>query len=265
MLKTPTLLEKLPEKLNIISAITFRPLYLCQTITMKYKRILLKLSGEALGGAKESIDGEKLDQFVGDIKALKDKGVELAIVVGGGNIFRGGKASLRIDRVQGDYMGMLATLINGMALQGALEQQGVYTRLMSGIRMEQVCEPFIRRRAIRHLEKGRVVIFGAGIGNPYFTTDSTASLRAIEIQADLLLKGTRVDGVYSKDPEKFSDAVRYDTLSFQEAYERNLNIMDMTAFTLLKDNNIPVIVFDLFKKGNLLRICNGETAGTMIH
>jgi len=240
--------------------------YICVKLTiMKYKRILLKLSGEALGGAKESIDGEKLDQFVDDIKALKEEGVELAIVMGGGNIFRGGKASLRIDRVQGDYMGMLATLINGMALQSALEQRGVYTRLMSGIRMEQVCEPFIRRRAIRHLEKGRVVIFGAGIGNPYFTTDSTASLRAIEIQADLLLKGTRVDGVYSKDPEKFSDAVRYDTLSFQEAYERNLNIMDMTAFTLLKDNKIPVIVFDLFKKGNLLRICNGETGGTMIH
>lgn len=230
----------------------------------KKKRILLKLSGEAMGG-KENIDGDKLDQFAGDIKALKDTDVEVAIVVGGGNIFRGGNASLHIDRVQGDYMGMLATLINGMALQGALEKQGVFSRLMSGIRMEQVCEPYIRRRAIRHLEKGRVVIFGAGIGNPYFTTDSTASLRAIEIQADLLLKGTRVDGVYSKDPEKFPDAEFYEKLSFQEAYEKNLNIMDMTAFTLLKDNNIPVIVFNILTKGNLLKVYQGEPVGTKIN
>ncbi|HNP06791.1 MAG TPA: uridine monophosphate kinase, partial [Cyclobacteriaceae bacterium] len=172
--------------------------------------------------------------------------------------------TLGIDWVQGDDMGMLATLVNGMALQSALERHGMYTRLMSGIRMEQVCEPFIRRRAIRHLEKGRIVIFGAGIGNPYFTTDSTASLRAIEVQADVVLKGTRVDGVYSKDPEKFDDAVRYEKLSFQEAYEKSLNIMDMTAFTLCMENNLPIVVFDMNKKGNLLKIVQGEKTGTLI-
>jgi len=166
--------------------------------------------------------------------------------------------------VQGDYMGMLATVINAMALQSALERHGMYTRLLAGIKMEQVCEPFIRRRAIRHLEKNRIVIFGAGIGNPYFTTDSTASLRAIEIQADVVLKGTRVDGVYTKDPEKYPDAVRYKTLSFQEAYEKNLNIMDMTAFTLCQENKLPIIVFDMNKKGNLLKIAQGEEAGTLI-
>ncbi|HNP95978.1 MAG TPA: UMP kinase, partial [Cyclobacteriaceae bacterium] len=200
-----------------------------------------------------------------EIQTVKEQGVELAIVIGGGNIFRGGQADvLGIDRVQGDYMGMLATVVNGMALQSALERHGMYTRLMSGIKMEQVCEPFIRRRAIRHLEKGRIVIFGAGIGNPYFTTDSTASLRAIEVQADVVLKGTRVDGVYSKDPEKFSDAVRYDRLSFQEAYEKNLNIMDMTAFTLCMENKLPIVVFDMNKQGNLLRIAKGEETGTLI-
>src|ERR1041384_8713858 len=202
---------------------------------MKYKRILLKLSGEALQGTNKSInfDHNVLEQYSEDLKAVKEKGVEIAIVIGGGNIFRGGQAeSLGIDRVQGDYMGMLATVVNGMALQSALERHGMYTRLMSGIKMEQVCEPFIRRRSIGHLEKGRIVIFGAGIGNPYFTTDSTASLRAIECQADVVLKGTRVDGVYTKDPLKFPDAVRYSSLSFQEAYEKSLNIMDMTAFTL---------------------------------
>src|SRR5690242_18355287 len=189
---------------------------------MKYKRIVLKLSGEALTGSKASnIDPDVLEQYCAEIKEVKDRGVQLAIVIGGGNIFRGGQAeALGIDRVQGDYMGMLATVINAMALQGALERHGIFTRLMAGIKMEQVCEPFIRRRAIRHLEKGRVVIFGAGIGNPYFTTDSTASLRAIEVQADIVLKGTRVDGVYTKDPEKFPDATRYTTLSFQEAYEK---------------------------------------------
>lgn len=190
---------------------------------MKYKRILLKLSGESLQGSSKNtnIDPVMLEQYTEEIKELKEQGVEIAIVIGGGNIFRGGQADiLGIDRVQGDYMGMLATVINGMALQSALERHGMYTRLMAGIKMEQVCEPFIRRRAIRHLEKGRIVIFGAGIGNPYFTTDSTASLRAIEVQADVVLKGTRVDGVYSKDPEKFSDAVRYEKLSFQEAYEK---------------------------------------------
>src|SRR5690606_22655554 len=182
---------------------------------MKYKRILLKLSGEALQGVSKStnIDPAVLEQYCAEIKSVKEQGVEIAIVIGGGNIFRGGQAEqLGIDRVQGDYMGMLATVINGMALQSALERHGLYTRLMAGMKMEQVCEPFIRRRGIRHLEKGRIVIFGAGIGNPYFTTDSTASLRAIEVQAEVVLKGTRVDGVYSKDPEKFPDAVRYTKL-----------------------------------------------------
>jgi uridylate kinase len=234
---------------------------------MKYKRILLKLSGEALQGPTKTtnIDPAVLEQYCSEIQAVREKGVEIAIVIGGGNIFRGGQAdTLRIDRVQGDYMGMLATVINGMALQSALERHGVYTRLMSGINMEQVCEPFIRRRAIRHLEKGRIVIFGAGIGNPYFTTDSTASLRAIETQSSVVLKGTRVDGVYTADPEKFPDAKRYNKLSFQEAYEKNLNIMDMTAFTLCMENKLPIIVFDMNKKGNLLKVVNGEDAGTLI-
>ena len=234
---------------------------------MKYKRILLKLSGEALMGKSKnhSMDPEVLEQYSIEIKAVQEMGVELAIVIGGGNIFRGGQAeALGIDRVQGDYMGMLATVINAMALQSALERHGVFTRLMAGIKMEQVCEPFIRRRAIRHLELGRVVIFGAGIGNPYFTTDSTASLRAIEIQADVVLKGTRVDGVYSKDPEKFKDATRYTNLTFQEAYEKNLSIMDMTAFTLCMENKLPIIVFDMNKPGNLKHILQGEKAGTLI-
>jgi uridylate kinase len=232
---------------------------------MKYKRVLLKLSGESLMGSKNSIDPAVLEQYCDEIKEIQKEGVELAIVIGGGNIFRGGQAeALGIDRVQGDYMGMLATVINAMALQSALERHGMFTRLMAGIKMEQVCEPFIRRRAIRHLEKRRIVIFGAGIGNPYFTTDSTASLRAIEIQADIVLKGTRVDGVYDKDPEKFKDAVKYNKLSFQEAYEKNLSIMDMTAFTLCMENKLPIIVFDMNKKGNLLRILKGEEAGTLI-
>jgi len=214
---------------------------------------------------KSSIDHDILERYAREILTVKEQGVEIAIVIGGGNIFRGGQAeALGIDRVQGDYMGMLATVINAMALQSALEQLGMSTRLMSGIKIEQVCEPFIRRRAIRHLEKGRIVIFGAGIGNPYFTTDSTASLRAVEIQADVVLKGTRVDGVYNKDPEKFPDAVKYNTLTFQEAYERSLNIMDMTAFTLCMENKLPIIVFDMNASGNLLRIASGEPAGTLI-
>src|SRR6478735_8401002 len=237
-----------------------------KNIHMKYKRILLKLSGEALMGSKNyGIDQEILSQYAKEIKAVTDKGVQLGIVIGGGNIYRGMEASTTgIDRVQGDYMGMLATVINGMALQSSLERTGLYTRLLSGIKIEQVCEPFIRRRAIRHLEKGRIVIFGAGTGNPYFTTDSAASLRAIEVQADVVLKGTRVDGVYDKDPEKFSDAVRYEKLSFQEAYSKKLNIMDMTAFTLCMENKLPIIVFDMNKKGNLLKVAKGEEAGTLI-
>lgn len=234
---------------------------------MKYKRVLLKLSGEALMGDKtHGIDSKRLTQYADEIKGIvKEEGVELAIVIGGGNIFRGVEAEANgIGRVQGDYMGMLATVINAMALQSALEKEGMYTRLMAGLNMEQVCEPFIRRRAMRHLEKNRVVIFGAGIGNPYFTTDSTASLRAIEIEAEVVLKGTRVDGVYDSDPEKNSDAKRFDKLSFQEAYEKNLNIMDMTAFTLCQENNLPIIVFDMNKQGNLRRLINGEDVGTLI-
>ncbi|WP_370089279.1 UMP kinase [Ekhidna sp.] len=234
---------------------------------MTYKRILLKLSGEALMGEKQhGIDSKRLTQYAEEIKKVVNQGVEVAVVIGGGNIFRGVEAEASgIDRVQGDYMGMLATVINAMALQSMFEKQGMYTRLMAGLKMEQVCEPFIRRRAIRHLEKGRVVIFGAGIGNPYFTTDSTASLRAIEIEADVVLKGTRVDGVYSEDPEKNPNAERYSKISFQEAYEKNLNIMDMTAFTLCQENNLPIIVFDMNKAGNLQKIVAGEEVGTLIH
>ena len=233
---------------------------------MKYKRILLKLSGEALMGEQQfGIDANRLDQYAKEIKKVHDKGLEIAIVIGGGNIFRGVQAeSAGIDRVQGDYMGMLATVINAMALQGSLEKNGMYTRLMSGLEMEKVCEPFIRRRAIRHLEKGRIVIFGAGLGNPYFTTDSTASLRAIEIEAQVVLKGTRVDGVYTSDPEKDPNATKYSTISFQEVYEKGLSVMDMTAFTLCQENDLPIIVFDMNKDGNLERTILGEEVGTLI-
>lgn len=242
--------------------ILYKPNY----FQMKYKRILLKLSGEALSGNKGyGIDPKILMQYSGEIKRVMDAGTQVAIVIGGGNIFRGvDAAQAGIDRVQGDYMGMLATVINAMALQGALEKVGLFTRLMSGIKMEQVCEPFIRRRAVRHLEKGRVVIFGAGIGNPYFTTDSTASLRAIEIEADVVLKGTRVDGVYSADPEKDVNATRYSNISFEEVYQMGLNVMDMTAFTLCKENGLPIIVFDMNKSGNLYKIAQGEEVGTLI-
>ncbi|MCE2779194.1 MAG: UMP kinase [Algoriphagus sp.] len=206
-----------------------------------------------------------MQQYAEEIKKVKDMGVGIAIVIGGGNIFRGVQAEKSgIDRVQGDYMGMLATLINAMALQSALEQIGLYTRLMSGIKIESVCEPFIRRRAIRHLEKGRIVIFGAGIGNPYFTTDSTAALRAIEIESDVVLKGTRVDGVYTADPEKDPTATKYQNISFTEVYEKNLNVMDMTAFTLCQENNLPIIVFDMNKSENLTKLVNGEQIGTLI-
>lgn len=218
-----------------------------------------------MGERQFGIDPKRLEQYAREIKIVHDEKIEIAIVIGGGNIFRGVQSEqIGIDRVQGDYMGMLATLINGMALQSALEKHGMYTRLMSGIEMHQVCEPFIKRRAERHLEKGRIVIFGAGIGNPYFTTDSTAALRAIEIRADVVLKGTRVDGVYSSDPEKDPNATRYTTISFQEAYEKGLNIMDMTAFTLCQENNLPIIVFDMNKSGNLLNILQGKGSGTLI-
>jgi uridylate kinase len=233
---------------------------------MKYKRILLKLSGESLMGTKQfGIDNNMLSKYAGEIKQIVDQGIEVAIVVGGGNIFRGIQASEGgIDRAQGDYMGMLATVINSMALQSALEGVNIKTRLLSAIKMEQICEPFIRRRAVRHLEKGREVIIGAGTGNPYFTTDTAASLRAIEIEANVILKGTRVDGIYTADPEKNPDAKKYDTITFEEVYEKNLNVMDMTAFTLCKENKLPIIVFDMNQNGNLLKIVNGETIGTLV-
>jgi uridylate kinase len=232
----------------------------------RYKRILLKLSGEALMGEQQfGIEPSRLEQYALEVKRAVEEGIQVAIVIGGGNIFRGVQSTtVGVDRVQGDYMGMLATVINAMAVQSALEQMGVYTRLMAGIKMEQICEPYIRRRAIRHLEKGRVVIFAAGLGSPYFTTDSAASLRAIEIGADVVLKGTRVDGVYSEDPEKNPQATRYENISFEEVYKQGLNVMDMTAFTLCRENNLPIIVFDMNKPGNLLKVLEGQTIGTLI-
>lgn len=234
----------------------------------KYKRILLKLSGEALNGGDKNqvIDFNVLDEYAQEIRRVYDVGVEIAIVIGGGNIFRGASVEKSgIDRVQGDHMGMLATVINGMAVQSSLEKHGMITRLMSAIKMEQVCEPLIRRRAIRHLEKKRIVIFGAGTGNPYFTTDTTASLRAIESEAEVVLKGTRVDGVYTADPEKDPTAVKYTHLSFDEALAKNLKIMDLTAFALCKENNVPIIVFDMNKPGNLFNLVMGdETVGTLV-
>jgi len=219
-----------------------------------------------MGDKNYGIDPNLLEKYSTQIKKLHGLDIEIAIVIGGGNIYRGIEAEESgINRVQGDYMGMLATLINSMALQSHLEKLGCDTRLMSGFNIDQVCEPFIRRRAIRHLEKGRIVIFGAGLGKPYFTTDSTASLRAIEIEADIVLKGTRVDGVYDFDPEKVKDAKKYSELSFNEAYEKNLNIMDMTAFTLCKENNLPIIVFDMNKPGNLIKLVEGEKIGTLIY
>ena len=233
---------------------------------MKYKRILLKLSGEALMGDKlYGIDIDRLAQYAKDIHAVHAKGIEIALVIGGGNIYRGLSAEKSgMDRVQADYMGMLATVINSMALQDALEKTGLKTRLLTAIKMEQICEPFIRRRAVRHLEKGRIVIFGAGTGNPYFTTDTAASLRAIEINADVVLKGTRVDGIYSSDPLTNPEASRYNEISFAEVYKKNLNVMDMTAFTLCQENNLPIIVFDMNKPGNLMRLTEGKPIGTLV-
>jgi uridylate kinase len=233
---------------------------------MRYKRILLKLSGESLMGKKNfGIDHDRISQYAQEIKEIQAAGVEIGIVIGGGNIFRGIQAAEGgMDRVQGDYMGMLATVINSMALQSALEEIGVQTRLQSAIKMEQICEPFIRRKAVRHLEKGRVVIFGAGTGNPYFTTDTAATLRAIEIEADVILKGTRVDGIYTADPEKDPTAVKYDVISFTEVYEKGLNVMDMTAFTLCNDNKLPIIVFNMDEPGNLKRLIAGENVGTLV-
>ncbi|MDP3928070.1 MAG: UMP kinase [Bacteroidota bacterium] len=236
---------------------------------MKYKRVLLKLSGEALMGDMQfGIDPKILEQYALDVKKVVDYGVEVAIVIGGGNIFRGvsGLAGGLVERAQGDYMGMLATVINSMALQGALEKIGMQTRLLTAIHMEQIAEPFIRRRAIRHLEKGRVVIFGAGTGNPYFTTDSAAALRSVEIDANLVLKGTRVDGIYTADPEKDPNATRFSQITFEEVYERGLNVMDMTAITLCQENKMPIVVFDMNKPGNFLKVCAGDTeVGTTVH
>ena len=233
---------------------------------MKYKRILLKLSGEALMGSKNhGIDPERLNEYATEINEIQKKGTEIAIVIGGGNIFRGiSGASKGMDRVQADYMGMLATVINGLALQSALENNDVPTRLQTAIKIEAIAEPFIKRRATRHLEKGRVVIFGSGTGNPYFTTDSAAVLRAIEINADVILKGTRVDGIYNQDPEKNKGAVKFDTLSFDDVLKKGLKIMDTTAFTLSQENKLPIIVFDINPKGNLSRIIKGENIGTRV-
>ncbi|MFA6085773.1 UMP kinase [Mucilaginibacter sp.] len=233
---------------------------------MKYKRILLKLSGESLMGQRQyGIDNNQVLQYAHDIKNVKDAGMEIAIVVGGGNIFRGLSAEKSgMERAQADYMGMLATVINCMALQNALESIGVETRLQSAIKMEQICEPYIRRRAMHHLEVGKIVIFGAGTGNPYFTTDTAASLRAIEIKADVVLKGTRVDGIYTADPEKDPAATRYDEISFQEVYDKGLNVMDMTAITLCQENKLPIIVFDMNKPGNFMKIAQGEPIGTLV-
>ncbi|MGB5819549.1 MAG: UMP kinase [Saonia sp.] len=234
---------------------------------MQYKRILLKLSGEALMGERQyGIDPKRLAEYAYEIKQVVDKGIEVAIVIGGGNIFRGlAGESNGIDRVQGDHMGMLATIINGLALQSALEETGVETRLQSAIKINEVAEPFIRRRAMRHLEKGRVVIFGGGTGNPYFTTDSAAVLRAIEIEADVILKGTRVDGIYTSDPEKDKNATKFDTISFQEVLTKGLKVMDTTAFTLSQENELPIVVFDMNKSGNLLKIVSGENIGTVVN
>jgi len=218
-----------------------------------------------MGDKQYGIDNEMVRKYAEDIKAVHDKGLEIAIVIGGGNIFRGLSAEKSgMDRAQADYMGMLATVINSMALQDALEKVGLKTRLLTAIKMEQICEPFIRRRAVRHLEKGRIVIFGAGTGNPYFTTDSAAALRAIEIKADVVLKGTRVDGIYTADPEKDPLATKYKEISFKEVYDKSLNVMDMTAFTLCEENKLPIIVFDMNKSGNFMKIANGEEIGTLV-
>ncbi|UBM58038.1 UMP kinase [Marinilongibacter aquaticus] len=235
-------------------------------MSIKYKRILLKLSGEALNGGDKSqiINSDILVQFANEIKKVVDLGCQVAIVIGGGNIFRGASANSGIDRTQGDYMGMLATVINGMAIQSVLENHGMQTRLLSAIKMEQIAEPFIRRRAIRHLEKNRVVIFGAGTGNPFFSTDSGGALRANEIEADVLLKGTNVDGVYSADPRKDPNAVKYDEITFTEAILKGLKVMDRTAFTLCQENDLPIIVFDMKGEGNLLKVVEGEKVGTLV-
>ncbi len=242
------------------------PVYISK-IDMQYKRVLLKLSGEALMGERQyGIDPKRLADYADEIKNVVEQGVEVAIVIGGGNIFRGlAGASNGMDRVQGDHMGMLATVINGLALQSALENEGVQTRLQSAIKINEVAEPFIRRKAMRHLEKGRVVIFGGGTGNPYFTTDSAAVLRAIEIGADVILKGTRVDGIYTADPEKDKEAIKFDDISFDDVLKKGLKVMDTTAFTLSQENELPIIVFDMNTSGNLMKVLSGENIGTKVN
>jgi len=238
-----------------------------QLTIMKYKRILLKLSGEALMGTGEyGISPEKITEYAKEIQTIVNQGCQVSIVIGGGNIFRGVQAANSgMDRVQGDYMGMLATVINGLALQSALEDMQVKTRLMTAIKMDEVAEPFIRRRAVRHLEKGRVVIFSAGTGNPYFTTDTAATLRAIEIEADVILKGTRVDGIYTADPEKDATATKYESITFDEVYQKGLKVMDMTAFTLCNENKLPIVVFNMNIPGNLQNAIKGEEVGTLVN
>ncbi|MBT7896625.1 MAG: UMP kinase [Flavobacteriales bacterium] len=233
---------------------------------MKYNRILLKLSGEALMGEQQyGIDSLVLSTYASEIQSVVNLGCQVAVVIGGGNIYRGIQSEESgFDRVQGDHMGMLATIINGMALQSALESLDIDTRLQTAINMEQIAEPYIRRRAMRHLDKKRVVIFGGGTGNPYFTTDTTAALRAIEIEADIILKGTRVDGIYSADPEKDLSAKKYDTISFDEVYDLSLKVMDLTAFTLCKENKLPINVFNMNTKGNLMKVCDGIAVGTLV-
>ncbi|RNA65357.1 UMP kinase [Prosthecochloris sp. ZM_2] len=234
---------------------------------LKYRRILLKLSGESLAGAEGyGIDAKMLDRYAEEIKRALELGAEIALVIGGGNIFRGVSAAAEnMDRVQADHMGMLATVINALAFQDALERKGIYTRLMSAIKMEQVAEPFIRRRAIRHLEKGRVVIFGAGTGNPYFTTDTAASLRAVEIEADVIIKGTRVDGVYDSDPEKNPAAEMFSNISYLDVLRQNLRVMDLTAITLCRENQLPIVVMNMNRDHNFTRLLNGESVGTLVH
>ena len=234
---------------------------------MQYKRVLLKLSGEALMGDRQyGIDSNRLKEYAKEIKEVTEKGIELAIVIGGGNIFRGvSGASNGMDRVQGDHMGMLATCINGLALQSALEDEGIYTRLQTAIQIKEIAEPYIKRKAIRHLEKGRVVIFGAGTGNQYFTTDTAAVLRAIEINADAILKGTRVDGIYNVDPEKDENAIKFETITFKDVISKGLKVMDMTAFTLSEENKLPIIVFDMNTSGNLLKLVSGKQIGTIVN
>jgi uridylate kinase len=234
---------------------------------LQYKRILLKLSGEALAGEDGyGINAEMIERYAEEIREARDMGAEIALVIGGGNIFRGvSEAAAKMDRVQADYMGMLATVINSLAFQDVLERKGVYTRLQTAIKMEQMAEPFIRRRAVRHLEKGRVVIFGAGTGNPYFTTDTAASLRAIEIEADVIIKGTRVDGIYDSDPEKNPNAEFFSSISYLDVIRKNLKVMDMTAITLCKENVLPIVVLNMNVKGNFTRLLQGEKVGSLVH